>query len=1542
MRKIKFTVLTMVTLAVSLLQYCTDSPTDISSAAGAATELLIKSSTGVVDTTIVDSIGKDIDLLLAYTSGYFIDSVYINIYSGTDFSKPDTQLIIRFHANDLRDTTRLTIKFTTGGERHFQIVTYKQHGLVSTVTGTAFILAPTQPTGNTPPQFITATPKMSYYFDEEELVRFAVAATDIDGDTLSYQFVFDKPALPRGESAVLTKGYFQWQSKNGDKGIYPVIFMASDGKEATSFISTIVIGDTVFNGAPDIVSEPPLTARVGIVYEYQPIAVDDGGADFIWHLLGALPEGMTFDSITGHIWWIPEEGVVSSGPLTLKVTDFGFPQQSDSQRIAVTVEDANRSPVALSRSVATKEGTTVTVNLSASDLDDTVLTFEIVRKPVHGNATLNDDGVVTYTPAGGFKGIDTLWWIARDKLHSSDTVMLKFYVAMENQKPMARGRQVTTSEDVPVALQLSADDIEGDKLTYNIIDNPSNGTLSGTAGDRVYTPYIDFNGTDTFTFIANDGHLDSDPAKVIVVVSSVNDTPRIPDMGIPTPINTPVGITLTVTDPDDSVFTFELLRKPKHGTLDSAHLPVLGYTPENGFMGADTVSYRAVDAQSLAGTAAQIVIEVGSNNSRPIAQSQTVTGKEDTPVSIILGGTDPEGAPLTGTVVVLPRHGTLSGSGSSRTYTPHRDYFGNDTIRFTVSDGMLVSDQGVIVVVVTAVNDNPSAQSQSVAANLNSSVMILLAATDIDDTTFIFNITCQPKNGRLDTSGLWQSRIVYTPDNNFKGNDTIYFIARDGSGGVSTAASVIVAVAATNQRPVADPQNVTINEDATSPIFLTGSDLETSAANLVFSITNHPRYGQLEGNLPTISYKTAPNFNGVDTFWFAVNDGSLNSAPARVVVTVLPVNDPPSAVAKTVSTSLNAAVTIQLQANDVDDGTFTYEITSQPHHGTLSTEQIASGKVTFTPISGYKGYDTLYYRALDALKLASFPVPVIIGVALDNQPPVADPKTIILNEDTPKEDSLTGSDLENSPLTFTITRSPLHGRIENTLPKIRYVPDTDFYGYDSLLFTVSDGSATSAPAVVRFTVNPINDAPTGNQQSISTGLNESVLVILSGNDVEAGLLSFHISQMPKHGSLDTSAIRNARIVYIPGTNFKGIDTLLFVVRDNAGALSAPAAVIVSVALNNQPPVADPQQVTTPEDVPLPITLTGSDIEHMPLTFFIASNPKRGVLSGNGREYVYTPSFNIAGRDTFTFYVNDGQINSPEARVVITVAAVNDTPVVSQIQPQSITQGGTFESIHLDDYVNDPDNDDYTIVWTTAGGTNLSAQITQRVATITVDDVNWAGSETITFTATDPGELSMSRTVTFTVHANSSPTISDIDDVLINQGETAGPITFIIDDIETEPAQLTVTASSDNSQLIPQSGITLGGSDATRTITLVPFSDEFGSATIAIVVFDGISSVTGQFTITVTQGNRAPEASASGTPTSGDAPLTVGFSGSGTDPDGDDMTYLWDFDDGTTTSTEAGPSHEYTTAGTYTATLTVTDEHGLSDQATVTITVTTVE
>ncbi len=131
-------------IITSFLLLCTDNPVDNTSPDNAFSNILLVSpSFDTVDTMIIDSVGKEIEIIISYELGYFIDSVYIDIYSDASLineNRPDTQIIIRFNKDDLRDTMRFPIKFQTEGIKRFIVRTFKHRGLFSTSSATAYIL----------------------------------------------------------------------------------------------------------------------------------------------------------------------------------------------------------------------------------------------------------------------------------------------------------------------------------------------------------------------------------------------------------------------------------------------------------------------------------------------------------------------------------------------------------------------------------------------------------------------------------------------------------------------------------------------------------------------------------------------------------------------------------------------------------------------------------------------------------------------------------------------------------------------------------------------------------------------------------------------------------------------------------------------------------------------------------------------------------------------------------------------------------------------------------------------------------------------------------------------------------------------------------------------------------------------------------------------------------------------------------------------------------------------------------------------------------
>lgn len=169
--------------------------------------------------------------------------------------------------------------------------------------------------------------------------------------------------------------------------------------------------------------------------------------------------------------------------------------------------------------------------------------------------------------------------------------------------PVAASQSTSTLEDTAVNIVLTASDANGDLLSYAVVDGPSNGSLTGTAPNLIYTPNANYNGSDSFTFKANDGTADSAIATVSITVTAVNDAPVADAQSVSVDHNTATAITLTGSDVEGSALTYTVVTNPTNGSLTGT-APSLTYTPNSGYSGSDSFTFTVNDgtADSSAAT----------------------------------------------------------------------------------------------------------------------------------------------------------------------------------------------------------------------------------------------------------------------------------------------------------------------------------------------------------------------------------------------------------------------------------------------------------------------------------------------------------------------------------------------------------------------------------------------------------------------------------------------------------------------------------------------------------------------------------------------------------------------------------------------------------------------------------------------------------------------------------------------------------------------------------------------------------------------------
>ncbi|HWT01240.1 MAG TPA: tandem-95 repeat protein, partial [Pyrinomonadaceae bacterium] len=310
---------------------------------------------------------------------------------------------------------------------------------------------------------------------------------------------------------------------------------------------------------------------------------------------------------------------------------------------------------------------------------------------------------------------------------------------------------------------------------------------------------------------------------------------------------------------------------------------------------------------------------------------------------------------------------------------------------------------------------------------------------------------------------------------------------------------------------------------------------------------------------------------------------------------------------------------------------------------------------------------------------------------------------------------------------------------------------------------------------------------------------------------------------------------------------------------------------------NTRPAADNQSVTTDEDTPKAITLTGSDADNDPLTFTVVDGPDHGQLTGTAPNLTYTPDADYHGPDSFTFKVNDGQVDSTSnGTVSITVSPVADTPDVADVATAEDTQSGAIVVAK-----NPADGAEVTHFRVSAitGGTlympDGTTQITGGTFVAFADAaaglrftpaLNYTGPAGFTVqaaTGSTPADLGGGTdTSTVTINAvNDRPTLGPLNNRFILEDSAGEVITLTgIGAGGNETQTLVVTATSSNAAVVPDPVITYTSPNSSGTLSYAPAANANGTAIITVTVSDGgggTETVSRTFSINVTPVNDAP-------------------------------------------------------------------------------------
>ncbi|MFW9766347.1 tandem-95 repeat protein [Vibrio parahaemolyticus] len=1160
-----------------------------------------------------------------------------------------------------------------------------------------------------------------------------------------------------------------------------------------------------------------------------------------------------------------------NGSETLTFTATDPSGESVSQTVNFTV--ASVADIVADKATVVEDTPTI-INVLSNDTfesTDKVVSLDADNGPKNGSVIVNNDGTVTYTPDDNYVGKDTFTYVVTSGgVSESTTVTVN--VTPVNDAPVAKDDIATTQEDTAVTIDVLPNDtdVDGDKLSIQSASVPeTQGTVEIVDGKLVFTPAENFHGDAEITYIVTDGQL-TDEAKVAVTVNPVNDAPTIK-------VDAVESITEDAVSTDTVVATLEVADTD----TPEDQLTVSLENNSNGYFvlvgdevkltqaGVDAVNNDELNLKDLTISAS---VSDGVNPTANDSDSLVVNRVNDAPtvenaIADQVLSEDFDAYTIDLNEVFKDSDSSLefsvSGNNSIQisivngvaTITPTADWNGKETITFTAKDPSGESVNQTVDFTVAPVVDIETDSADVVEDT--PTIINVLGNDTFESTDKVVSLDADngPKNGTVIVNN--DGTVTYTPDDNYVGKDTFTYVVT--SGGVSESTTVEVNVTPVNDAPVAKDDIATTQEDTAVTIDVLTNDTDVDGDTLSIQSASVPSdQGTVEIVDGKLVFTPVENFNGDAEITYTVTDGALTDQ-ATVKVTVNALNDTPEVESNIADQTLAedfTPYTIDLNTafSDVDnvDGELTFSVSGNSNVNV----SIENGIATISPTADWNGSEILTFTATDpsgesVSQTVNFTVTPVADIEADKTTVVEDTPTIIkvLGNDTFEgDDKVVSLDTNNGPANGTVSVNPDGS--------VTYTPNENYHGADSFTYIVTSGGVSES-TTVNVDVTPVNDAPVAKADTAVTDEDTPVTIDVLPNDtdVDGDTLSIQSASVPEaQGKVE---IVEGKLVFTPAENFNGDAEITYTVTD--GQLTDEAKVAVTVNPVNDAPTIKVDAVesitenaVSTDTVVATLTVRDTDTPEDQLTVSLENNSNGYfVLVGNevkltqaGVDAVNNDELNLKDL-TISASVSDGVNSTASDSDSLVVNRVNDAPTVENaIADQELSEDFATYTIDLNDAFKDSDS---ALNFSVSGNSNVLVSIENGIATIS-PTADWNGSETLTFTATDPSGESISQTVNFTVApvadivADKATVVEDTPTIIKVLGndtfEDDGKVVSL--DTNNGPANGTVSVNPDGS------------------VTYTPNDNYVGKDTFTYVVTSGGVSESTTVTVNVTPVNDKPE------------------------------------------------------------------------------------
>jgi large repetitive protein len=1057
----------------------------------------------------------------------------------------------------------------------------------------------------------------------------------------------------------------------------------------------VVIDDveiTTDGNLPPVAVADTAETPQGLAVSIDPLANDsDPDADVLTLTILTEPQHgtLTPPSEAGAGWlYTPDAGYAGVDSFTYQISD--GKGGTATSTVSITVQPVNAAPVLApveSRTVV--EGTTVALQLVASDSDHAAdtLVYELIEGPT--GATVTPTGVLSWTAAGANLA-HTFRVRVTDPAGaiSEQTFAVAVTALPVNAAPvLSPVESQTVLEGTAVSLQLVASDADhaADTLVYELVEGPAgatvtpSGALSWTAAGASLAHTFRVRVTDPA------GATSEQTFAIAVTAQPVNAAPVLAPVESRTVIEgTTVSLQLVASDADHAAETlvYLLVEGPAGATLTTAG--ALSWTAA----GANVVHTFRVGVTDPAGaiseqTFAVVVTPVPVNAAPVLAPIESRTVVEGTLVSLQLQATDadhPAGS-LAYAMIDGPAGATVSTTGALSWTAAGANLVHTFRVRVTDPDG--ATSEQVFAVAVTAVPVNVAPVLAPIASRsmLEGTLLSLqLVASDAEDEAgaLVYSLVEGPVGATVTTSGAltWTAagaNLVHS-----------FRVRVTDSAGATSEQTFAVAVSAVsgNVGPVLNPvESQTVVEGTLVVLQLIASDAGHAAETLVYALVEGPAGATVTPG-GALSW-TAAGANVAHTFRVRVTNpaGASSDQTFAIVVTAVPVNAPPVLAPVESRTVIEGtAVALQLIAADANHAanTLVYSLVEGPAGAVLS----ASGALSWTAV-GANVVHLFRVRVTDPAGASSEQTfAIAVAAAPVNAAPVLAPvesRTVVEGTAVALQLVATDADHATDTLLYELVEGPAGATLSPSGALSWTAAGANRVHAFRVRVTDPAGATGEQTFAIAVTAVPVNAAPVlapVESRTVVEGTVVALQLVASDADHAADTLLYELIEGPAGATLSQSGALSWTAA---GANL--VHTFRVRATDPAGVTSEQtfAVAVTAVPVNAAPVLAPIESRTVVEGSAVTLQLVATDADHAPgtLVYALVEGPAGAILTPDGVLRWTAAGANIA--HTFRIRVSDpaGATSEQTFAVAVTAVPVNSAPVLAPIDHLIVLEGSSI-------------------------------------------------------------------------------------------------------------------------------------------------------------------------------------------------------------------------------------------------------------------------